>query len=287
MWDAARDIIPFLQDETVSGEVLFKTLVGSVEIEISSACNRRCGYCPQSVIARGQELMPPDLFKKIVGELAAIEYGKDISFHQFNEPLLVTDHLYACMREVREKLPAASMNIFTNGDKLTREVMENLRALGAHSVMVSCHYADGEEWTVKSACRKMEAVCARLGLPCSIQSSGPSLITLASFGCTEVWVMSSDLMRHGSHRLGTVPAARRERPHAKPCSMILSSMNLSYSGTAYLCCEFCHGVPDQRKYALGTARELSVFALLRNKRKFMIPYLSGNMPACCRNCAGN
>ena len=287
MWDTAREIIPFLQDETVSGEELFKTLVGSVEIEISSACNRRCGYCPQSVITRGQELMPPALFKKIVRELASIGYGKDISFHQFNEPLLVTDHLYACMRTVRENLPAASMNIFTNGDKLTREVMENLHTLGAHSVMATCHYADGEEWTVSSACRKMEAVCARLGLPCSIQSKGPNLITLASFDGTEVWVMSSDLMEHGSHRLGTVPVARQERTHKKPCSMMLGSMNISYSGTAYLCCEFCHGVPGQTAYALGTAQNMSVFELLRRKRKFIIPYLSGNMPACCRNCAGN
>ena len=287
MHDDAKDIIAYLRDATVSGEELFATLIGSVEIEISSACNRRCAYCPQSVVARHQELMPIALFRKIVGELHRIDYRKDISFHQFNEPLLVTDHLYVCMREVREKLPGASMNIFTNGDKLTRDVLEELAALGAGTVMATCQYAEGEEWSVKSAVRKIRELCDRLGAPCDIRPQGASLMSLATLGGTELWIMSSDLMRHGSHRLGTVPVDRRERTHAGPCKMMLGSMNISYSGTAYLCCEFCHGVPEQQRYALGSAYDLTVFELLQRKKNFIIPYLSGNPPACCRNCGGN
>lgn len=287
MWEAAQDIIAYLDAPATTPEEAFKTLVGSVEIEISSACNRRCAYCPQSVVSRPQELMPFGLFQKIVRELHRIDYSKDISFHQFNEPLLVPEHLYACMREVREALPAASMNVFTNGDNLTTEVLHELVSSGAESVMATCHYAQGEEWSAKTAIGKMWRLCAKLNLPCDIKPHGPNLITLASLGGTEVWVMSSDLMQHGSHRLGTVPAGLRERAHTKPCSMMLSSMNISYSGTAYLCCEFCHGIPDQKRYALGSAHENTVFDLLEAKKKFIIPYLSGKPPVCCRNCAGN
>ena len=286
MWENASDIIEFLENPAVPGEELFKTLIGSVEIEISSACNRRCAYCPQSVIARKQELMPFELVRKIARELHRVGYAKDVSFHQFNEPLLVPEHLYACMREVRQTLPGASLNVFTNGDHLTPEVLENLRAAGASSVMVTCHYAKDEEWSVKTATRKILQRSVGLGLPCDIQSHGSHLINLTGIGDMEIWIMAVDLMEHGSNRLGTVPVARQERTHARACKMMLSSMNISYSGTAYLCCEFCHGVENQRKYALGSAYDLTVFELLERKKKFIIPYLSGNMPGCCRNCGG-
>ena len=287
MKEEARAILAFLQDNTVSARDAFKTLIGSVELEISSACNRRCVYCPQSILAREQELMPLELFRKIVLELHGIDYGKDISFHQFNEPLLAVEHLYACMRTVKECLPAASMNIFTNGDPLTPEVLEQLRAHGAASVVATCHYAKNEAWSVKSAFGKIAALCARLGLPFNIQPVGHGLTALASVGETEVWISSSDLLLHGSHRLGTVPAGEREQTHDTLCAMMLSSMNIAYSGTAYLCCEFCHGIAEQQQYALGNARGLTVFELLERKKKFVIAYLSGNRPACCRNCRGN
>ncbi|MBI5637580.1 MAG: hypothetical protein HZA03_06395, partial [Nitrospinae bacterium] len=52
----------------------------AVEIETTSACNRDCAYCPVSVSPRPAKMMDEALFKKIVGDLHAINYKGTLFF---------------------------------------------------------------------------------------------------------------------------------------------------------------------------------------------------------------
>jgi len=60
-----------------------------VEVETSRRCNRSCAWCPngEHTVRRRQELMDWTLFRRIVDELGALDYGGWLAFHNYNEPL--------------------------------------------------------------------------------------------------------------------------------------------------------------------------------------------------------
>ena len=67
-----------------------KELLSIVEIGIHSFCNRNCWFCANSAKVdrhSTMEIMPENVFEKIVKELASIEYRGVFILHRFNEPL--------------------------------------------------------------------------------------------------------------------------------------------------------------------------------------------------------
>src|SRR3989344_6373293 len=93
-----------------------------VEIETSTYCNRTCSWCPNSTFqrSRAQNLMPENLFDKIVNDLKGVNYSGQIALHNYNEPLM-DPHLFSHIARVKQKLPGAKILILTNGDLLDVE----------------------------------------------------------------------------------------------------------------------------------------------------------------------
>jgi GTP 3',8-cyclase len=111
-----------------------------VEIEVNARCNRRCGYCPVSVLPTpsGDRFMNPDVFEHIVAELVRIAFRGNISYHLFNEPLLRRD-LELLVSKVTAHLPGAFQLLFTNGDLLSDERYMSLRQAGIDHFLVTKH----------------------------------------------------------------------------------------------------------------------------------------------------
>lgn len=94
-------------------------LPAQIEIEINSHCNRSCDYCPNSSHERiEQGEMEPELFERIIDELASYHYEGKISYMFYNEPLL-SKNFDRFTHYAREKLPAATFVLYSNGSKLT------------------------------------------------------------------------------------------------------------------------------------------------------------------------
>lgn len=115
-------------------------MLKNVEVEVNSRCNRKCVYCPVSVlpIPDAPRHMPEHIFDRLVEELEGIDYAGRISYHFYNEPLLRKD-LERLMEKVKGRLPRAHQIIFTNGDLLTDRRYESLRAAGAEFIVVTSH----------------------------------------------------------------------------------------------------------------------------------------------------
>ncbi|MFH0818519.1 MAG: radical SAM/SPASM domain-containing protein [Patescibacteria group bacterium] len=112
----------------------------ALDIEINSRCNLRCRYCPVSLWNRGDALMPDDLYRKIIDDLAdfPFPYRGRVSPHFYNDPL-VDRRLPELMRYTREKLPHAVLLIHTNGVALTREFYRSLIASGIDGMLITRH----------------------------------------------------------------------------------------------------------------------------------------------------
>lgn len=66
-----------------------------IEIELASACNLRCVYCPRKYLNDLNDFIQPDLFKRIIDEASAYP-GTIIVMHRRGESLLHPDFVEIC-----------------------------------------------------------------------------------------------------------------------------------------------------------------------------------------------
>lgn len=111
-----------------------------VEIEVSSHCNRRCSYCPQSLdwFRKPEHHMDERLFRRIIAQLTEIEFAGRLSFHMYNEPLLHLG-LEELVKWARHNLPLAWLVLYTNGDLLDDRRYATLSEAGIDHFLVTRH----------------------------------------------------------------------------------------------------------------------------------------------------
>lgn len=83
-------------------------------------CNGTCPFCPVNATQPQREYarMTDELFRKIIDDLADINYQNTISLYSNNEPFL-DERIIDFHRYANEKLPRASFLLYTNGSLLT------------------------------------------------------------------------------------------------------------------------------------------------------------------------
>lgn len=114
--------------------------LNTVEIEINSRCNRKCLYCPVSILdpRKNPVFMDDDVFERLITELARIEFRGRISYHFYNEPLLRAD-IAQLIQKVKEMVPYANQTLFTNGDLLTELKYKELIDAGIDFLQITSH----------------------------------------------------------------------------------------------------------------------------------------------------
>jgi cyclic pyranopterin phosphate synthase len=111
-----------------------------VEMEVNARCNRRCSYCPVSVlpVLKQEKLMSSAVFERILAELQRIGFKGKMSYHLFNEPLLRRD-LEVLVAKVAQLLPEVYQLLFTNGDLLNDKRYASLKGAGIDHFIVTRH----------------------------------------------------------------------------------------------------------------------------------------------------
>ena len=66
--------------------------IAVIDIETSTACNRKCDYCPNSVYDNAslanESFMDQFVFEKIIQDLWSENYSGEICLQRYNEPLM-------------------------------------------------------------------------------------------------------------------------------------------------------------------------------------------------------
>ena len=113
-------------------------LFTSVSLENTSKCNRKCSYCPNSIIGRPEADMDINLYHKIVDELSEIHFNGRFTPHFYGEPLL-DKRMVELIKYTRKKIPKAYIVIFTNGDFLDYNLFCKLIESGVDYFQISQH----------------------------------------------------------------------------------------------------------------------------------------------------
>lgn len=116
-------------------------LPGGIGIETSTACNRRCYYCPQSWSPHKQKIVSPEVWRMFLFRLKEAGWRGLVSLTFYNEPSTVP-HFVNYVRDV------AAIGcwplIFSNGDH-PGQIEDWIRA-GARRIVVTQHPPSSAKW---------------------------------------------------------------------------------------------------------------------------------------------
>ncbi|MEW5983834.1 MAG: SPASM domain-containing protein [Acidobacteriota bacterium] len=96
-------------------------LFSSVEIETYSRCNIKCPTCPVATDPRPPVKLSEEAWRGIILDLERLDFSGMLSPHFYNEPFL-DDRLFGFLSFARERLPRATIEVFTNSTRLTPEL---------------------------------------------------------------------------------------------------------------------------------------------------------------------
>ncbi|MBD5476900.1 MAG: radical SAM protein [Lachnospiraceae bacterium] len=209
-------------------------LFNHIEVETINRCNGNCSFCPvnRSIDPREKAIMTEELFKKIVDQLAEIDYDGRFTTFSNNEPLL-DERIVALNRYAREHLPHARMHLFTNGTLFTLDKFIALTDI--LDELIIDNYQQNLE--LIKPCREIEAYCKehpKLGKKVTIVLRKPDEI-LTSRGGTAP--NRKELVQYGKDR----------------CILPYKQMVVRPDGKVSLCCNDAVG-----KYTLGDVNKESL-----------------------------
>ena len=186
-----------------------------VELETTTACNRACSYCPNSVFDRGsihnQRLMEESTFRTIIDQLASLGFWGRLSPHFYGEPLL-DERLPDLMAYARKRLPYTKLVIFTNGDLLSPAAYDALMQAGVDGFLVTQHGPKPPPNIVRLRRHREEHPATHAQLDYRVFTSQTEL----------------------SNRAGLVDHAALETK--SDCSLPSENVTIDYQGNVVLCC---------------------------------------------------
>lgn len=195
-------------------------LFEKISIECNSYCNRSCSFCTRSSDDREKVRMPEELIYKVLHELANIEYKGLISFHFYNEAF--TDkRIFSFF----EKCQALGLNnyVFTNGDYLTKDVIERLSRYNIKEFVLSLYdWTTDEDFQEKCNIIKNELKIDKYPWKFHIVKGGENFGNRAGY------------VQHKAEELSL--------PIMAACSKIEKKVDIRYDGSVVMCCLDYYGI---------------------------------------------
>ena len=142
----------------------FKANIRFFEIEPHSYCNRKCWFCPNSVIDRTGpvKFLDRKVFSQVLKDLASIDYSESLSFAGWCEPFSQSRFL-DYLKETKECLPNAATTASTNTDYLTMKIIEDAAAIGLGLLRCQLYFDEDEEYTTSAIREKMRKLMMKIG----------------------------------------------------------------------------------------------------------------------------
>jgi radical SAM protein with 4Fe4S-binding SPASM domain len=246
---------------------LFKQAVQTVEISISSYCNRRCPYCPNAKVDRisQQNLMSDGLFLNVLRQLCQIEYAGGIHINRYNEPLADHDYALKRLREIKAFLPKCFINVFTNGDYLDAAYVRELGEAGVTCMLGTIHEAPNGT-SFPDLLIDQDRRLARLGLPFEYAMNETGNMRVASVDTgtpMQFNYVAQDFHRRDANGVlwmedrGQSLAVERGMVRSTPCFMPFVQMQIEWDGQLLPCCQIQPDAFAKGQYSLGTLTESS------------------------------
>lgn len=232
---------------------LFKHSVRMVEIEVSSYCNRKCWFCPNSTYDRMSEnkLMPADMYSSILRQLASIAYDGTITYSRYNEPL-ADKMILERIAEARRLLPEAQLHTNTNGDYLDLEYIEQLYAVGLRSLNIQIYLPNKELYNHEKIKAAGDKLLKRVELPHTLVRDTPGewYEKKLHYRDMAIRLYGRNFEIGGTSRGNEVPI-HLDYQRTSPCLIPFWATYIDHDGSIMPCCNLRSDIPAHAGYVIG------------------------------------
>ncbi|WP_297278217.1 radical SAM/SPASM domain-containing protein [uncultured Brachyspira sp.] len=271
---------------------LFKENVYLVEIGISSYCNRKCWFCPNSIVDRRSNNIQLDekLFLKVINELKEINYSGIINLHRYNEPLYDMDLLRKRIEQINEYIPNSNVQIFTNGDYLNIEYLELLRNLNVKNIIISYYYDSIDkniEFDIDNIIQPgMDKLLNKLKLEYNILKRSEYYIKIKYYDMNIIYKAQN--FKYVATTRGETITDIKLNKRTMQCFMPVIGIQVDYDGNYTPCCEIRSDIESHKQYILGNIQNDTIFDVYTNEKMTDFRkdiFLIGDKKHVCMHCA--
>lgn len=247
---------------------LFLENMERVIIELNSKCNRQCWFCTNSLLEVPKNIdMSDEVFDKIIDELAEIDYAQDICLSFFNEPLLCTK-IIERIKTMREKLPKSYIYLFSNGDYLTRDILDLLEGAGLDEIIVDI-YINKFEFCFEEAKQRANELLKKLDIEMEFDEIPQRLKGYKKYGNMDFVILSQDFSKSAANRAESLPESLpipKITSHPNPCIKNFMSYHIDFRGDVWPCPNYHHEFEAHRQYCVGNVLEETIYDIYLGKK---------------------
>lgn len=259
--------LPLLDSKTeLTPEIkrhIFKNNVDIVNLELSSYCNRRCIYCPVSNFRRDyRDCIDEKMFDSILGDLLSIQYDRVLSLNLYNEPLDDIEFFLESLSRIRSNLPNTLIFTNTNGDNLTRELLNDLQDAGLNRLKVTIHPPADKPWDFDREKSRLLSLLNKIGAQSiPIEENASNLRSLMKLGQLQIVFQSVNWMVEGNSRGETVISQNLLTQRVQPCVKPFREFTIFHDGSITQCCDAFYDIKYRANRLGGVSLEKNIFDL--------------------------
>ena len=224
---------------------LFRRSVSMVEVEVFSYCNRRCWFCPNSLVDRQSttEYMSEALYLRILDQLAVAGYRQMISYSRYNEPL-ADRIILRRIEQAKLRLPEAILHTNTNGDYLTPAYLTELADAGLRSLNIQVYLGNDDRYDHERMRTKLLRTLDQLQLSVPIVRDEPGvwLEATAESSGVRMRIYARNFALNGCSRGESVPIQIGFR-RTSPCLSPFHHVYIDFNGKVMPCCNLRSDLP--------------------------------------------
>src|SRR5215831_4270598 len=264
-----------------------------IDIEIFSQCNRRCHYCSNSVLDRfsGNKFIDVELYRGVLTDLSEVDWDGQFRFIGLNEPTMHREFLIARLREAKNIIPRAQLTIYTNGDYLRRDYLEDIYDAGCRALYISVHLTQSAPFNDKKILWRIALLARRLGVEYHIEQHVPGISVLGfmTFRDMRIQIFQQDYANVGHDRGGILEGiGPHDYVRTAACLAPTRMMVISYNGNVLPCCHFVGDAPQHQGLIVGKLGQgRSIFDIYASREYLAWRrglYSVGPKSKECRNC---
>ena len=248
---------------------IFKENLKLIEIETFSYCNRKCWFCPNAVIDRitTNNIMPEEVYLDLISQLQEIDYGGELTYSRYNEPLSQRELIIKRIKQARRLLPNAVLRTNTNGDYISRDYIEDLCDAGLNQLWIQQYLANEERYNHDKMKERAERKIKKLGLPAKLLTDieGCKLEYDLSYRGMIIHIRSRNFELDGSSR-GDVVDIASDYTRTKQCMQVHHNMYIDYNGSVMICCALRSDVPGQESGIMGHISDTKLWNIFMNDK---------------------
>jgi uncharacterized radical SAM superfamily Fe-S cluster-containing enzyme len=271
-----------------------------VMIEVSSACNARCSFCPQASMNRKKQIISEDTFNLALDRLRQDDIHPTlVDLFDVGEPLL-DRNLFHKVRQVKSMFPGTKVSFTTNFELADDAIMDEILDSGLDSIHISLNAAKEETHTkiMRLDSRRTFANVERFAEKRLLKKADLPIIRLSMIRCPENEGEEMDFVRRWKNKVDNVFVQRPidwgggvniDSQYAKwqrlyPCMDLFERIVILANGEIAICSADYEG---QVNLSIQDHRILEIFysEAFENIRQ---AHLAGDIQEIqlCRNCSG-